>query len=219
MRGDGLGIALSFAYVLMVVGVAEGLRRSGRISFDVSRKIIHVGVGTWIVPTILLFDRAWAAALPPAVFVLLNLGSRKLGLVKAMEEEAGENRGTVLFPLAFVILILLLWDQPGGRIALAAGILVLAWGDAAAALIGRRWGRHRYRVGSGWRSLEGSLAMLLVSILAIVVVGQFVAETPYAPLLVLAAAGTATLLEAASRWGADNLLVPLGTSFLLWGLG
>ena len=28
-----------------------------------------------------------------------------------------------------------------------------------------------------------------------------------------------TLLEAASRWGADNLLVPLGTSFLLWGLG
>lgn len=219
MRGDGLGIALSFGYVLMVVGLAEGLRRSGRISFDVSRKIIHVGVGTWIIPTILLFDHAWAAALPPAVFVLLNLGSRKLGLVKAMEEEAGDNRGTVLFPLAFVILILLLWNQPGGRVALAAGILVLAWGDAAAALIGRRWGRHRYRVGSGWRSLEGSLAMLLTSIVAIAVIGHFIAEAPYSPLLVLAAAGAATLLEAASRWGTDNLLVPLGTSFLLWGLG
>src|SRR5690606_29012949 len=150
------------------------------------------------------FDHAWAAALPPAVFVLLNLASRKLGLVRAMEEEAGDNRGTVLFPLAFVILILMLWNQAGGRTALAAGILVLAWGDAAAALIGRRWGRHRYRVGPGWRSVEGSAAMCIVAIIA---------------LLVLAAAGAATLLEAASRWGADNLLVPLGTSFLLWGLG
>lgn len=218
MRGDGLGIALSFAYVLLVVGLAEHLRRSGRISFDVSRKIIHVGVGTWIIPTILIFEHAWAAALPPAVFVLLNLASRKLGLVKAMEEEAGENRGTVLFPLAFVVLILLLWNQPGGRAALGAGILVLAWGDAAAALIGRRWGRHRYRAGSGWRSLEGSSAMLLVSIFAILVMGQIMGA-PYSPLLVLASAGAATLLEAASRWGADNLLVPLGTSFLLWGLG
>ena len=79
------------------------------------RKIIHVGVGSWIVPTIFLFDHAWAAALPPAVFILLNLASRRLGLVKAMEEEAGDNRGTVLFPLAFVILILLLWNQAGGR--------------------------------------------------------------------------------------------------------
>ena len=218
MRGVGLGIALSFAYVLLVVGISESLRRSGRISFDVSRKIIHVGVGSWIVPTIFLFDHAWAAALPPAVFILLNLASRRLGLVKAMEEEAGDNRGTVLFPLAFVILILLLWNQAGGRVALAAGILVLAWGDAAAALIGKRWGRHRYRVGSGWRSLEGSAAMCIVSILAIVTIGQL-AGAPYAPLLVLAAAGAATLLEAASRWGADNLLVPLGTSFLLWGLG
>lgn len=218
MRGDGLGIALSFAYVLLVVGLAEHLRRSGRISFDVSRKIIHVGVGTWIIPTILIFEHAWAAALPPAVFVLLNLASRKLGLVKAMEEEAGENRGTVLFPLAFVVLILLLWNQPGGRAALGAGILVLAWGDAAAALIGRRWGRHRYRAGSGWRSLEGSSAMLLVSILAIVVMGRIMGAA-YSPFLVLAAASAATLLEAASRWGADNLLVPLGTSFLLWGLG
>jgi phytol kinase len=135
-----------------------------------------------------------------------------------MEEEAGDNRGTVLFPLAFVVLILLLWNQPGGRAALGAGILVLAWGDAAAALIGRRWGRHRYRVGPGWRSLEGSSAMLLTSTLAIVVMGQIMGA-PYSLLLVLAAAGAATLLEAASRWGADNLLVPLGTSFLLWGLG
>ncbi|MEZ4653162.1 MAG: phosphatidate cytidylyltransferase [Candidatus Eisenbacteria bacterium] len=219
MGRDGVAIALSFVVVLAVVGLAEALRRSGRISFDLSRKIIHVGVGTWIVPTVLLFERAWAAALPPAIFVLLNLASRRLGLVRAMEEEAGDNRGTVLFPLSFVILILLFWNLEGGRAALAAGILVLAWGDAAAALVGRRWGRHRYRVGTGWRSIEGSIAMFVLSVVAIIAVGFWVGASPYPFPIILLAAAVATLLEAGSRWGMDNLLVPLGTTVLLWGLG
>lgn len=213
-----MAVAISFACVLLIVGVAESLKRSGRISFDVSRKIIHVGVGTWILPTVLLFDRAIWAALLPGVFVILNLLSRRLRLVRAMEDEAGDNVGTILFPLAFVIAILSLWSQPGGKGAMTAGILVLAWGDAAAALLGRRFGRHRYRVGSGYRSLEGSAAMFLFSILAIWVAGTVVGPA-YGLGLILGAAALATLLEGVSPWGIDNLLVPLGTAALLWRLG
>ena len=63
---DIWGIVLSIVYVLIVVGVAEGLRRSGRVSFDLSRKIIHVGIGSWILPTVLIFHSRLAAAAPPA---------------------------------------------------------------------------------------------------------------------------------------------------------
>ena len=216
---DWAVLGVSFVYVLLVVGAAEGLRRARLVSFDLSRKIIHIGIGTWILPTVLLFHSRWLAALPPAVFVLLNLLSLRFRWTRAMDADAGSNIGTVLFPLSFVILLLGFWGAPGGRAATCSGLLALAWGDAAAALIGLRWGRHRYRAGSGWRSLEGSAAMLVFSLLAIFVSGLAVGPHPYAPLLILGGALVASLLEATGRRGADNLLVPLGTALFLWGIG
>lgn len=209
---------ISVAYIGAVVGSAEFLRRSGRIGFDLSRKWVHVGVGTWILPTTLLFQSPFWAAFLPGIFVLVNAVSHRLKLVKAMDEESGDNLGTTLFPLAFVLAIALFWNRDGGKAALVAGILVLAWGDAAAALVGKRFGRHRYAVGTNWRSLEGSAAMLAFSALAIAVAGQFVGSEPYGLLPILGGAVLATGLEAGSRWGFDNLLVPLGTALFLWGL-
>lgn len=215
---DPAATVLSFVCVLAIVGLAEGLRRAGRIPFDTSRKIVHIGVGTWILPTVLLFDSPWWAAAPPAVFVLLNLLSHRAKWVRAMDEESGDNLGTILFPLAFVVLIALFWGAEHGRRCIAGGILVLAWGDAAAALIGKRFGRHRYRAGSGWRSLEGSAAMFGFSLLALAATGALVPPPFSAPVLA-AGATVATAVEAGSRRGFDNLLVPLGTSAILWGLG
>jgi phytol kinase len=215
---DGIALVLSFVFVPGIVGISELLRRTGRISFDVSRKLIHVAIGSWILPTVLLFHSGWMAALPPAVFVLLNLVSLRAKWTRAMDAEAGNNVGTVLFPLSFVLLLPALWDQPGGRAAVCAGLLALAWGDAAAALVGLRWGRHRYRVGGGWRSLEGSAAMFAFSVLAVWTAG-WVVGPPYPPWAALGAALAATLLEGTGRFGTDNLTVPVGTALLLWGYG
>lgn len=216
---DVLATLISVGYIGGVVGSAEWLRRSGRLGFDHSRKWVHVGIGTWILPTALLYQSPFWAASLPAVFVLVNALSHRLKLVRAMDEESGDNLGTTLFPLAFVLAIALFWHQEGGRPALVGGILVLAWGDAAAALVGKRFGRHRYRVGSGYRSLEGSAAMFGCSALAIVAAGALAGGEPYGWLPILGGAALATLLEAGSRWGFDNLLVPLGTAWFLWGLG
>jgi phytol kinase len=220
---DGLAFALSFVWVAVVVAVSEGLRRGGRVSFGISRKIIHVGIGTWILPTVLLFHSRWLAAAPPALFTLLNFLSLRFRWTKSMDAEAGSNAGTVWFPFSFALLILGLWGREGGKAAICAGLLALAWGDAAAALIGYRWGRHRYRAGDTWRSLEGSAAMLVFSALAVTVAGVATASTaggrPYSVAQVAAGAVVATLLEAAGRRGSDNFLVPVGTALFLWGLG
>ncbi|TPW07966.1 MAG: phosphatidate cytidylyltransferase [bacterium] len=238
MSNDLLWLILSYVAVGLIIGIATWAGTGGGRSPEITRKIIHIGVGTWIIPTTLFFDSPWMAIIPPASFVLINLLSYRFHLVKAMED-GDRNPGTIYFPLAFVILILLFWpggiwaDQAAGiperaaRLPALAGILVLAWGDAAAAIIGRAVGRHRYRAFGATRSYEGSLAFVVFGTLAIVVSRLLVAEPPaggsavltplipYSLLRVL----PATLLEAVTPFGLDNLVVPMAVALMVFCFG
>ncbi|MEX2582941.1 MAG: hypothetical protein WD766_06695 [Gemmatimonadota bacterium] len=80
-------------------------------------------------------------------------------------------------------------------------------GDAAAALVGKRWGRHRARWG---KSLEGTAAGLLVNFAAGVVVPGI--ALPTAP----GGAAAAALLEFLPLPLDDNLRVTLGGGLALW---
>jgi phytol kinase len=254
VSNDVLWLILSYVAVFALLAVGTWAGKAGR-SPEITRKIIHIGVGTWIIPTTLFFDSAWMAIIPPASFVILNLISYRYRLVKAMEV-GDRSPGTIYFPLAFVVLILVFW--PGGlfvrgimtqgapelvpaidlnpaplvdglpmrridflaRMPALAGILVLAWADAAAAILGRKYGRHRYTIGKATRSLEGSAAFLAFGVLALVMsslLDGVVEARPLGSTLLDSLASTprflallvpAALAEAASPAGLDNLVVP-----------
>jgi phytol kinase len=217
MSGDLSALVLSYLYVTAIVGLAELIRRRAGFSVDFTRKVVHVGVGVWIVPTLLLFDDWRWAIVPPATFVALNLLSYRKSLVGAMEEADKSNLGTILFPIAFIVLIAWLW--PMGRFdAIAGGILVLALGDAAAALVGRRFGRTRYRVGSSTRTAEGTAAMIVFSVAALVAATSLFESDVSTPAL-LGVAALAGGLEGVSVRGLDNLVVPVGTAAALLAVG
>lgn len=210
VHGDVWALVASFTYVFSIVGAAEWIRRRLSWGVDFTRKVVHVGVGLWILPTLWLFEDWRWAIVPPLTFILLNVLSYRHSLVGAMEDRSANNLGTILFPVAFAGVIAWLW--PAGRFDVIAGsILVLAIGDAAAALVGRRFGRHRYRIGRTHRSVEGSAAMLAGSLIALLLANAlFHGDVPFPRLLAVAA--VATFVEATSRWGFDNLLVPLVTA-------
>ena len=89
--------------------------------------------------------------------------------------------------------------------------------DAAAALVGRRYGAVRYEVEGARKSLEGSLVFLVVAFLAIHLPILLMTDLPR-PVCVLAALLVALLVtgfEAISLGGADNLFVPLGVVVVL----
>ncbi len=216
LTGDVKALVVSYVYVFAIIAVAELVRHRLRLPVDFTRKVVHVGVGIWVVPTLLLFtDWRWAIV-PPATFVVLNLLSYRFRLVGSMEEEGTGNLGTILFPIAFMVLIVVFWPR-GRPDVVAGGILVLALGDAAAAIVGRRLGRHRYRVGSAERSIEGSAAMAVFSWLGLLA-ATTVFPVSVAPGALVAVALIATALEAVSVYGFDNILVPAGTAFALYGL-
>jgi dolichol kinase len=96
---------------------------------------------------------------------------------------------------------------------IASGVLPMAYGDSAAALVGQRMGRRKYRLVTE-KSLEGSLAMFIASFLILFVSGLYfsnlysfsLCEKLYS---FLAVSVVVTVVEAISPRGLDNIGVPL----------
>jgi phytol kinase len=210
---EPIALVLAFVYVSVVLAIGEGLRRLFRLSVEFTRKFVHVSVGMIAFPLVWLFRDWYWAIIPPLAFILVNYLSYRRQIFLGMETGEKNQLGTVYFPISFSILITLLWSQPA---LLVAGLMPLTWGDAFAAIVGRRWGAHTYRALGQTRSLEGSLAMFALSFitttLALIVFGQ-----PLVTSLVwgLLTAVVATCVEALSPWGIDNLTVPLTSALVL----
>ncbi|MGD2206367.1 MAG: phosphatidate cytidylyltransferase [Anaerolineae bacterium] len=219
-KPDYTALLLSYAYVFAVITLGEFLRRIRNRPLDFTRKFIHIGVGMWIVGTALLFENWYLSLIPPATFVLINALSYWRGAIKAMESGEKGNLGTIYFPLSFMAVIYYFWGQP---VLMVASLMPMTWGDAMAAIVGRRYGHYRFTVGRQTRSLEGSVAMLFWSwtstSLALVVMpylaGQPLVDWILALIYGGAVALVCTLVEALSPWGIDNLTVPAAAVLIL----
>ncbi len=221
-NSDFIGLAASYAYAATLLAVGEVLWRFFDLQPELSRKLIHVGAGMWVFGVLALFNRWESGLLPFATFIGLNYLFYRYRVVGAMDT-SNSSPGTVYFAVSVTLLFGLLWrpDGPVDRVPIAvAGVMAMTWGDALAALIGRRYGRHRYQVGGSERSWEGSIAMFVVSAAAMFLVLLLLPGSSLSPLatssgvgqtLVVALVGAAfaTLAEAVSPHGTDNLSVPL----------
>ena len=216
MTQDTIALLTAFAYVFAAIGVAEALRKWRGYSVEFTRKFIHIAVGMWAYGAVLMFESRTFAIIPPLAFVAINALSYWKGTFKAMETGEKGQLGTIYFPISFAALIWLLWGHPH---LLVASLMPMTWGDALAAVVGRRWGKRRYTVAGSTRSLEGSVVMFFVSWAATLVPLLLLPAQPIAPLVAVVAAAVtalaATVIEAVSPWGIDNLTVPAVSALVL----
>jgi phytol kinase len=213
---DIIALLLSFSYVFLMIGIAEGLRKWRGYSVDFTRKFIHIAVGMWAYGTVLLFERRSFAIIPPLAFIGINALSYWRGTFKAMETGEKGQLGTIYFPLSFTVITWLLWDQPH---LLVASLMPMTWGDALAAIVGQRIGKRWFSFGKSPRSVEGSLAMFFFGWLAtfiplILLPSSGLAFLPAIGLSALTALAAA-IVEGISPWGIDNLTVPAVSALVL----
>jgi dolichol kinase len=93
----------------------------------------------------------------------------------------------------------------------AFAILIIS--DTTAALIGRRFGRHRFLA----KSLEGSLAFFVSGVLVILVAPK-IDQLPMEYIIGFIAAAIGTVMEALPLKIDDNILIPLSVGISLWTL-
>ncbi len=214
-----------FAAMLLVLSAFAGLmfgvrwaRRRSWLSAEGARKTVHMlmGLGTATFPW--LFRDSWAVLVLTGAFLALLLALRFAGsLRKNFGDVLGgvgrASAGELYFPVAIGVLFMLTNGEP---LSFVIPVLVLTFADAMAALVGTRWGRHRYVADEGEKSWEGSLAFLGTAFVCVFVPLVVTGHPPLHSALAALCIATVTMLAEATAWrGLDNLFVPFATLAML----
>ncbi len=212
---DLIYLLLLLAGLLLLLAASELLRRRFRGTEEFSRKFVHMLTGILVALSPFFLNRRGPIVAVALAFALINWISVQKGWLKGMHDLHRRTYGTVYYPLSFVVLALLLWHSH--TLILITAMLLLSISDAAAALVGENLPRpHLYHAGPDRKSFEGSATMFLTSLLitaaALAFGGRPAGEVIWFSLLV---AVIATVCEALSYQGSDNLTVPLGSALVL----
>ena len=144
-----------------VLGSALACRQRWSNQRELSRKIVHIGTGP-VLPLAWVLQVPASIAVPCAVVVtLIAFINHRWNLLPAVEDVGRNSYGTVAYGFAICLLLILFWaDNPA---AACAGVLVMAFGDGLAGLIGRAVRSPNWTLLDQRKSIIGTTTMAITS--------------------------------------------------------
>lgn len=203
-----LSLFLFLALLLILIGATELLHRYAKMPTEQSRKFLHVvgGLVCLLLPS--FFPSHWWL-LPLAVIafglLLLTYLYKKL---PSIHQTKRQSVGSVLFPFP-VYFCFLLADLKENDLFFYLPVSLLTISDTAAEIGGTRWGHLGKQFFRGQKTLAGSLSFFITAIpvcLAWLLIFHYPLDK--ALLICLLIAITATIAEAVTLHGWDNLSIP-----------
>lgn len=200
-----IGLIVASIYILVIFLTSKLFEKKGK---EVTRKYIHIMLSNiWFI-SMAFFDNFIIAAILPMLFVIINSLSYKFNLIKIMErEDKKEGIGTVYYAISLTVLSLVTFYINKPILALP-GILIMGYGDGLAAVIGQKVKSKSFNILGSTKSIAGSATMFIVSLIISILIFSFIG-IEYLILKAFLIAIIATILEAISVKGLDNITVPL----------
>ena len=213
-----LQLASVATWLSLILLIAWGVNYLAKDDPEIVRKIVHIGTGNVIM-------LAWWLNIPASVGITASILASAITLLSylfpilpGINSVGRKSFGTFFYSVSIGILLAWFWYLQQPQYA-ALGVLIMAWGDGLAALIGQRFGKHHYTVFGAQKSWEGSLAMTIVSYIICSLIFLGVQGNIWQTWVIsLIVALVATGLETVSLLGVDNLTVPLGSAALAFFL-
>jgi len=200
-----LNYILVIFYIFLISIIAQRFSNENK---EISRKIIHIGIGPLIpIAHYLKIDQN-SALLFTGIFSILILINYIFRLIPIIEDVDRKSFGTLFYCLSLFILIFLFWEKDPN--SLIAGLFIMTFGDGLAGLIGKVFDSKSWIIFKQKKSLYGTLTMFLSSLIVVCTLGYIQINT--FDISFLAIASLATLLEQLSTLGIDNFLVPISSS-------
>lgn len=222
-----IGTPLGLAWSFVCLWLAGRLKRNGTRT-GYTRKIFHFLIFSTVAllqwrfgtPAVCLFGGMCTLT----VFFAVWRGPGNI-LYEAMAREKDEPHRTffILVPYFTTLIGGLVSNMLFGPIAIV-GYLVTGIGDAIGEPAGTMFGKHPYRVRSlssvpATRSLEGSTAVFIMSIIAVFLAGKIsphIALSSLGTLRIVVIALACTLVEALAPHGWDNATMQVVPTALVW---
>ena len=202
---------------LGLVFLASDILRRLKQDPELVRKVVHIGTGNVLLIAWWLHIPTWLCVTAGVTFSAIALASHHTNILPMLNDVGRKTYGVFYYALSITVLVGLLWDHHPQYAVI--GVMVMSWGDGMAALIGKRFGKHTFIYMGNKRSLEGSLAMFVTSL--IVMLGIFASGHSLSAHdigVAIPVAAIAAMLEAFSPGGTDNLSVPLASASLSYFL-
>lgn len=217
-----------WGYIIVFAAVLLLIRFTTKVPDYIFRKLLHVVAFTSIFPLLLCTDIWWMAVLVQITFLIVIIIAlhyfERFSFYHSLFVEKGKHEVFISFVLLFsliAVMIAVYWGFFGAEHAYIAAASIMAWGpgDAAAAIVGRNFGKHKLsgKWIEGVKSVEGSVAMGITSFIFTFMTLLLMSElsVPTALIFSLVVAPIAALIELYTKYGLDTVTVPIVASVVL----
>ncbi len=199
-------IVLLYLFSIFLISVV--FKKFNKNSKEITRKIIHIGIGPLIpIAQLLKIDQISALIFTGVVslMVLINYGYK---IFPTIEDVERKSYGTLFYCLSLFILISLFWNKD--PFSLITGFFIMTFGDGLAGLIGKSFNSSSWIFLKQKKSLLGTVAMFITSLIVVCTIGYIQQNSFYYSYFTIAF--IATILEQFSVLGIDNFIVPISSA-------
>lgn len=204
-----LAIFLVFGLLL----VAERIQKNEKLNPEVTRKFVHITVGSFVAFWPFLMSDLVIYSIC-AAFIIVVVITRLTRLFPSIHKVPRKTFGDILFPIGIAVTLYLAQDAW----IFTAAILHLSLADGFAALIGEKYGkRNAYKILGYKKTFAGNAAFFILSI----AITTGLVWLPSAGFYNVAIATLilvpifSTTVESISIRGSDNIFVPILLTLLL----
>jgi len=219
IENEWLAFLVFFTIIMIFIALAEVGRKIFKLPPELSRKFVHVMVGILVSFAPFFLNSSLPVILLGILFAILNYIALKRDSLKGMHTTERVSYGTVYFPIAFSLLVLMFWER--NIVIFVVAMLVLAFSDTAATVVGEKVNsKNKFILWHDKKSWPGSIAFFCMTLIVVVVaypIYSSLMNNPALPIqhlatLALFTAFVATVGEAVSKRGSDDLTLTLVTA-------
>ena len=196
---------------LVLFTLAEFLYHILKLKVELTRKFVHFGTGLLALLFPILLDTHWWVLLLCASFVVILICSLHHNLLKSIHAIDRKSVGSLAYPAAVYGCYLSYYYQGHQYLFYYLPIMILAISDPLAALCGKKWPWGSYRIAGATKTTTGSLAFF-ISAFSITVISWrylYISDMTTSKMFAFVFISlSATLAEALSRDGYDNVSIP-----------
>ena len=173
------GTGITMLYIIVAAGIMLFARMRFKIPDELFRKILHFILLGADIPLIFAFNAWWMATIFSISLIIILfpvlLFAEKIPMFSSFvnERKKGEFKSSMVLAVGMMAFsVAVCWGLFADRYLVLASIYAWGIGDGLAALVGKRFGKHKikWKLADGKKSIEGSLAMFICAFMSVLIV-------------------------------------------------